>query len=265
MKNAFFLITAMLFSLSLFQSCVKKESDATVVATAEDLAANAGFSDQIDLAANVAIEERGGGGACPIVTLEKPWGTWPNTLTIDYGTDGCAGPNGTNILKGKLIISQTADAFTKGATRTLSFENFYVDAIHVEGVQSWTNNGLNAAAQWSFTKVAKDMKVSYPDGTSTSWNLTHTSTLTQGGLTLTWWDDVWSTTGTISGVNREGVSYSATTTADLVKKATCGWVSAGAIDLNVGGNTAVIDYGGGDCDNKASVTLPNGDTFTIKL
>lgn len=265
MKNSFFLITAFLLSLSLFQSCVKKESDTATVATAEDLAANADFSEQIDLAANIAIEERGGGGSCPIVTLDKPWGTWPNTLTIDYGADGCAGPNGNHILKGKLIISQTADAFTKGATRTLTFENFSVDAIQVEGTQSWTNNGLNSAAQWSFTKIAKDMKVSYPDGTSTSWNLTHTSTLTEGGLTLTWWDDVWSTAGEISGVNREGVHYSATTTAPLVKKATCGWVSAGTIDLNVGGNTAVIDYGDGSCDNKGTVTLPNGDSFTIKL
>lgn len=265
MKNALFLITAILLSLPLFQSCVKTESDDDMVSTAEDLATNAAFSDQIDLAANVAIEERGGGGACPVVTLEKPWGTWPNTLTIDYGADGCAGPNGKNILKGKLIISQTADAFTKGATRTLTFENFYVDAIQVEGTQSWTNNGLNTAGQWSFTKVAKDMKVSYPDGTSNFWNLTHTSTIVEGGLTLTWWDDVWSTEGSISGKNRDGVSYSATTAAPLLKKATCGWVSAGAIDLNVGGNTAVIDYGDGDCDNKATVTLPNGDTVTIKL
>ncbi|MCK6692982.1 MAG: hypothetical protein L6Q97_12875 [Thermoanaerobaculia bacterium] len=265
MKNALFLITALLLSLSLFQSCVKTESDDATLATAEDLSTNAGLSDQIDLAANIAIEERGGGGACPVVTLEKPWGTWPNTLTIDYGPDGCAGPNGKNILKGKLIITQTADAFTQGATRTLTFENFFVDAIQVEGTQSWTNNGLNSAAQWSFTKVAKDMKLSYPDGTSNAWNLTHTSTIIQGGLTLTWWDDVWSTTGEISGVNRDGVHYSATTTAALVKKATCGWVSEGAIDLNVGGNTAVIDYGDGDCDNKATVTLPNGDTVTIKL
>lgn len=265
MRKSLVLITAFFLGAAIFQSCVKKESDDATLATAEDLAANADFSEQIDLAANIAIEERGGGGTCPIVTLDKPWGTWPNTLTIDYGTTGCAGPNGDHILKGKLIISQTADAFTKGATRTLTFENFFADAIKVQGAQSWTNNGLNATGQWSFTKVAKDMKVSYPDGTSTSWNLSHTSTLAQGGLTLTWWDDVWNTTGTISGVNREGVSYSATTTSDLVKKATCGWVSAGTIDLNVGGNTAVIDYGNGSCDNKATVTLPNGDTFTINL
>ena len=265
MKNALFLISAFLLSLALFQSCAKKESDSATVATAEDLAAQTGLSDQIDLAANIAIEERGGGGACPVVTLDKPWGTWPNTLTIDYGPDGCAGPNGTNILKGKLIISQTADAFTKGATRTLTFDNFFIDAIKVEGTQSWTNNGLNASAQWSFTKTSQGMKVSYPDGTSASWDLNYTSTITQGGLTLTWWDDVWSTTGNISGINREGVHYSATTSAPLIKKATCGWVSEGVIDLVVGGNTATIDYGDGSCDNKAPVTLPNGDSCTIKL
>lgn len=265
MKNSFFLISALLLSISLFQSCVKKETDSAEVTTAQDLAANADFSEQIDLAANIAIEERGGGGTCPVVTLDKPWGAWPNTLTIDYGTDGCTGPDGKHILKGKLIISQTADVFTKGATRTLTFDHFFVDAIGVEGTQSLTNNGLNAAAQWSFTKTAQNMIVSYPDGTTNAWSYTFTCTLIQGGLTLTWWDDIWSTTGTISGVNRDGVHYTADATKPLVKKATCAWLSEGTIALNIGGNTATVDYGDGTCDEWGTVTLPNGDVVKFKL
>lgn len=265
MKKSFFLMATLLLGIAAFQSCRKSESNSIDVTTTEDLATNEDFSEEIDFATDIAIEERGGSGGCPTVTLDKPWGTWPNTLTIDYGTTGCSGPNGDHILKGKIVITQTDDMFSAGATRTKTFDNFYIDDVKVSGSKSWTNNGLDSAGHWSYTKTATNMELGYPDGTSTTWNHTHTSTLTSGALTLTFWDNVWSTTGNSSGTNRNGVNYTSTITEPLIKKGGCRWISEGQVEIIRDGNTSTLDFGDGACDRFATLTLPNGDQVTIKL
>lgn len=266
MKKSILLFTALFMGILAFNGCKKsddaKSNDADIM-TSEDLATNEDFSEEIDFAADVAIEDRGGSSACPVVTLAQPWGTWPNTITIDYGTDGCTGPNGQHLLKGKIIINQTADMFSAGAVRTKTFENFYVDDVKVEGTKSWTNNG-NASGNWSYTKNAA-MTLAYPDNTTTTWTHTHTSTLIQGGNTLTHWDNVWSTTGNSSGTNREGVDFSSTIIEPLIKRATCRWISEGITEFTRDGKTSSLDFGDGTCDRFGTLTTANGDTFSIRL
>ncbi|TNE52653.1 MAG: hypothetical protein EP344_15475 [Bacteroidetes bacterium] len=265
MKKSFFLIASLLLGVAFFQSCQKDKASDADVTTSEDLATNEDFSEEIDFVVDIAIEERGNGGGCPTVTLDQPWGTWPNTITIDYGPDGCTGPNGQHTLKGKIIVTQSDAMFIAGATRTKTFENFFVDDVQVSGTKSWTNNGLDASGNWSYTKTATDMQLSFPDGTSTMWSHTHTSTLIQGALTLTHWDNVWSTTGSSSGTNRNGVAYTATITEPLIKKATCRWISEGIVEFTRDGNTSTLNFGNGTCDRFGTLTLPNGDTVVIKL
>ncbi|MFN0013939.1 MAG: hypothetical protein ACKVU2_05270 [Saprospiraceae bacterium] len=263
MKNARLLLIALLMGATYFQSC-KKDDDIDLV-TSEDLAMSEDFSEQIDLAADVAVEERGGGSTCPTVTLAQPWGTWPNTITIDYGSTGCTGPNGDHFLKGKIIITQSAEMFTPGAVRTKTFENFFVDDVQVSGTKTRTNNGKDAAGNWSFTKTATNMAHLYPDGTSTTWNRTHTATLIQGGDTPTHWDNVWSVIGNASGTNRNGKAVTAVILEPLIKKALCRWISEGVVEHTRDGKTASLDFGNGTCDRFGQLTLPNGDTVTIKL
>ena len=265
MKNALFLFAALLVGFTFFQSCKKDNALDEDVTTSEDLATSEDFSEEIDLATDLAIEERGGGGTCPTVTLAQPWGTWPNTITIDYGTTGCNGPNGDHLLKGKIIINQTADMFTAGAVRTKTFDNFFVDDVQVSGTKSWTNNGQDAAGNWSYTKTATDMAHLYPDGTSTTWNRVHTNTLIQGGNTPTHWDNVWSITGTDTGTNRNGKNITATILEPLIKKALCRWITEGVTQFTRDSKTATLNFGNGTCDRFGQLTLPNGETVTIRL
>jgi len=265
MKKSLFLFAALLMGATLFQSCKKDNAVDEDVTTSEDLATSEDFSEQIDFAVDVAIEERGGGSTCPTVTLAQPWGTWPNTITIDYGTTGCTGPNGDHFLKGKIIITQTADMFTAGAVRTKTFENFFVDDVQVSGTKTRTNNGLDAAGNWSYTKTATNMVHSYPDGTSSTWNRTHTSTLINGAGTPTHWDNVWSITGSASGTNRNGKNITATILEPLIKKGACRWITEGVAQFTRESKTATLDFGNGTCDRFGQLTLPNGETVTIRL
>jgi len=262
--NMHFGLISLLFTGALLLSSCRKDDPADVM-TSEDLATAEDFSAEIDLVTDIAIEERGGNGTCPTVTLAQPWGTWPNTITIDYGPTGCLGPNGEHLLKGKIIITQTAEMFTAGAKRTKSFENFYVDDVRVEGTKTWTNNGKDASGSWSYTRTATDMKLTYPDGTFSTWNHTHTATLVQGALTPTHRDNVWNITGSTLGTNRNGKAFSATIIEPLVKRGNCRWITQGTIQITRDGKTSTLDFGNGACDRLARLTLSNGEEVVIRL
>ncbi len=263
-KSLLFLIA--LFSITLlFNACKKDDSQVsdTDVTTAEDLSTNEDFDEQIDFDADLAVEDRGGSGGCPTVTFAQPEGTWPNTITIDFGT-ACTRPDG-RVLSGKLIVNQTDKIRNAGAVRTITHDNFFVDDVKVEGTRTWTNNGQDANGFLSYTKTATDMKLTFEDGTSTTWNKTRTSVLIEGGTTDTHHDDVWSSTGTASGVNRHGEVFSATITEPLIKHADCRWISQGTLSMVHGTRSSSLDFGNGDCDRFGKFTNNNGNTFTIRL
>jgi hypothetical protein len=266
MKNLFFLFSLMMMTAFVFNACKKDNAEDALVSTSEDIATHEDFSEQIDMDANIAVEERGGGGSlCPTVTFAQPRGAWPNTITIDFGS-GCEYPAGSGRMhKGKIVIQQSADMFSAGAVRNLSFDGYFVNDIGVQGAKSWTNNGLDAAGNWSFTKTAANMTLSYPDGTTSSWNHNHTGTLIQGGGTPTHLDNVWSTTGSTTGINRQGEGFSSTIKEPLIKKAYCRWISEGVVEFTRGDRTATLDFGNGTCDRFGKLTPANGNTFTIRL
>jgi hypothetical protein len=267
MRNRFLLFALLLMGVWIFQSC-KKDDNATeaLVTTSEDIATHEDFSEQIDQDADMAVEERGGGNTgCPTVTFAQPQGTWPNTITIDFG-GGCEYPTGSGRThKGKIIIQQSAAILTVGATRTLSFDGYFFNDIGVQGVKTWTNNGQDANGAWSYTKTGADMVLNYPDGTTSSRNYTHTSTLIEGGETPTLLDNVWSVIGSTSGLNRQGNAFSSTIVEPLIKKAICRWISDGTIELTRGDRSATLDFGDGACDRFGRLTLENGDTRIIRL
>jgi hypothetical protein len=53
-------------------------------------------------------------------------------------------------------------------------------------------------------------------------------------------------------------------TSPLVKAFTCRWISKGTVKIRVNDTVGLLDYGNGDCDNEATLTV-NGTSRTIKL
>ena len=71
------------------------------------------------------------GGICPNLTVTSTNGTYPRTMTIDYG-DSLSMANG-HILKGKIIIVISAAPFDTSSTRTITYENFCIDSVCISG------------------------------------------------------------------------------------------------------------------------------------
>lgn len=113
--------------------------------------------------------------------------------------------------------------------------------------------------------MAENIQAADANGYTLAYDAVQTFTQTAGHPT--WWDwadDVYSITGTINSVLTNGETVDWAIQTPLVKANNCYWVSAGTGILNINGLDFAVDYGDGNCDNKATVTV-NGQTYQITL
>ncbi len=100
-----------------------------------------------------------------------------------------------------------------------------------------------------------DGKITYADSTSMTWECEKQSEMIEGGATFKFSDDVWSVTGSGSGVNIDGKSFKMTIITPLIYKNGCFYPVSGVLTIETDGEeTTTIDYGNGECDNKITVT-----------
>jgi len=265
------LITAVSFfvlSILLLNACKKDKtiSDSMTQTVEDDAVTEKLYDDAFNFAerfGNVSNTKSIDGDSSTCMTITVSGATYPRTVTLDFGT-GCEGDNGIT-RKGKIIIV-TSDTFRiKGATRKVSFDNYYVNDYKIEGTKTVTNTGLNSDNKPTRTVVLAGGKVTTPDGKTIERNFSKTRTWTIGFLTpYNLSDDVWEITGTTTGKNINGVDFTATIKTPLVYATTCKYIKSGILEIITESKTMSIDYGNGDCDDIATLTV-NGETKQITL
>ena len=77
----------------------------------------------------------------------------------------------------------------------------------------------------------------------------------EGQGTTAWGDNVFLITGNWSFTKRNGTQLSATILEALRKELACKFIVSGSVELQRNGNSAVLDYGDGACDDLATVTI----------
>ena len=207
--------------------------------------------------------------ACVTITvthLNAP-AIFPVKIVMDFGS-GCTGRDG-RLRKGKIITVYTGRLVVPGSVAETTFDNYFVNGIKVEGVHRVENRSTNQ--QWIFNITVRNGKLTRPNGNYTQWSSTKTITQIEGNNTpLFPLDDVFSIKGESNGtIKRDSTLYqwSARTLPDhpLIKRFACRWIVRGKIAVRrTNSDVAVIDYGTGLCDNKATITI-NGATFEITL
>lgn len=199
--------------------------------------------------------------SCGEVSISPLNGSWPKTLTIDFGS-GCTVENLTR--KGKIIAVFTDRFKNTGAKITVTFENFQVNDHKIEGTKTITNNGRNAAGNYNYTIKISHSKIRSTDK-MISFSSEHNIEWVEGSGTRTPADDIFSITGAASGTNSRGKEFTLTIVKPLIKKISCRFLVAGSADIKSGTHpTRTIDYGTGVCDNKAQITV-SGVTNEITL
>ncbi len=197
-----------------------------------------------------------------VTVIPKDRGSFPKTITIDFG-NGCLGIDG-KLRKGKIITVYTGKMHIPGSTATTSFDGYYVDSFHIEGVHIVQNT--SSSNQKEFTVKVQDGKITnMNNGKWVSWTKNRVHTQVEGNGTPLWpFDDVYNISGTSNGSNSNGTSWSTEISSALVWKFICYWIVEGKVNITVNGSTGVLDYGDGNCDNKATITV-NGHVREIRL
>ena len=217
--------------------------------------------------------------ACPDVTIThlSAVDPFPVKIVMDFGT-GCTGRDGRT-RSGKIVSVYTIRLFVFGATATTEFVNFTIDSIKVQGTHIITNQGepistnpLCVKHKWKVE--VRNAKLIKPNGNYTEWTSTKTITQLEGWCTpYIHIDDIYKIDGAAHGKVKRGdllIAWNSEITEPLIKKFACRWLVKGIIRiarLNLTTNSpwvATINYGTGDCDNKAVVTI-NGVSHNITL
>ena len=190
-------------------------------------------------------------GPCATLTVSPNDSTFPKTVTIDYGTAGCLCRDG-KFRRGIITLNFTAPIRRAGAVLTITFQDYYVNRKHVEGVKIITNLRADGAIKYSVQ--VKDGKISWPNG---RW-FTHTSLKTvtqiQGMDTRTVRDDVYSIDVHAENKYANGTTVVRDTKEPLIKPVACEWIVKGILKIKINNATFYIDFGNGNCDNKAVLT-----------
>lgn len=286
-------LTLLLFVGLLFTSC-KKESSSTakeeaevMESTASDSEADMTYDEVFNTTMGIGAEANGeelgitaGTGVfarvengqitgrvdstqrCFTVTVTPmDRGVFPKTVVINFG-NGCLGRDG-KLRKGKIITVYTGPMRVPGSKATTTFDGFKVDSVAVEGTHQVENN--STSSNLSFTTRVINGKLTWDSGRWVKWTTTRTVIQIEGnGTPLYPIDDIFTITGAGRGENNRGASWAHEIIEPLVKKFTCRWISKGVMRIRRNDTNALINYGNGNCDNKATVTI-NGRTVEITL
>lgn len=201
-------------------------------------------------------------GQLPVVSIDTAEGGYPIVITIDYGTS--TETDRGKIISGVVTIEISGPKNVDGTTRTITYQNCRIDSVGIDGTSVETFNGDNLTVR-KITETS-DVDFTLPDGT----------VLNRVGNTVREWlegldtpllrdDDKIQITGTILVTSSTGDTYSRVITEPLIRLGDCQYPVEGMVqytknDVEIG----VLDYGDGECDNKAILTV-DGTEIEIVL
>lgn len=203
-------------------------------------------------------------GDCATVTIDPFGPVFPKTITIDFGDTNCVGTNGTE-RRGKIIAVITGRLWEEGSSKTISMEDYYVNDAKVEGIKIITNEGRNDEDFIYFSIVVENGRVTTEEGQVIEWYSNRERVWIEGEETNLFrhgmdgiLDDVFLITGNGGGINRNGLSYTMLITKALRIQRDCRWITEGTVEISPEEEeTRILDYGDGECDNIATVTVGN--------
>lgn len=194
---------------------------------------------------------------CLVVTVDHPDTTrFPKLITFDYG-NGCTFIiNGDTITKkGAVLVTLTDKFYHPGAQRIITFREFYMNEVKVEGTITSTFNGINEDELLEHTMTLEGGKLIYDESTVYTRDARYKKEWLRSRTPI---EDTLYISGSNWGVNLKGEDYSRVIVEELIL-AHCPsygrrWVIIdGEVVSTVGEIETIIDYSDGGCDGTAIV------------
>ncbi|RYY71334.1 MAG: hypothetical protein EOO13_03490 [Chitinophagaceae bacterium] len=279
MKPTNLVLIASLGIISLLSSCKKDDSTAntdTGVEATFELGTDNAVADYMteedndvlmEVTADQNLQGNGFGPAnqldnlmpCATVTV-SPTG-FPKTILISFDST-CTSPRGL-VRKGKIRIVISDSIRRPGSKAVMTFENYYVNGFKREATSTWTNTSIPPVRSWE--RKVENGKITSPSGLFWLHTSIKNVTQTAGSSTANLLDDVFSIAGNGSVTNPVGITRTATITEPLQKKYSCANIDKGRIRFQGPNHFAVLDYGNGDCDRIATISIDGRPPRTIIL
>jgi type II secretory pathway pseudopilin PulG len=264
--------------LSITAGCKKDKEDKDQRAAIDNATAENAFNDvfnQVDNAAKATVQSGAkvtqlDSGGCATITI-TPFDTitWPKTMTIDFGSSNCLCSDG-KYRRGKVIANLSGKYRNAGTIITITLDQYYVNDNHVQGTKTITNLGhtgtYGGGNNLKYSIVVSNASITTQDGTI-SWNSTRTREWIEGESTLwpNWQDDVYLISGSASGTDVNGNAFNVNIVNPLRAALNCRWIESGTLEITPSGlATRTVDFGGGNCDDQATVTI-NGNTYNFTM
>jgi len=201
-------------------------------------------------------------GNCAVFSLDTIG--FPRTLTIDFGDTNCLCSDG-RFRRGKILVSFTGHYREEGTVITHTFDNYFVNDNQVLGTKIVTNAGRNEIEHLYFTISVDGLIIKANGGGQITWISNRIREWIIGEETQDRFDDVYLITGESHGTTASGKIYNIVITYPLRREIGCNYFVSGTFEFTPEGKPIrILDYGQGECDNMATVTV-NGKTYTIYL
>lgn len=280
MKTNSILKIAVLFAVILFASCTKDNNDLSSAFTAADIQTNAKLdqvaNDLSDIIDDQYFTENPAGKTIapteanllpPCVTVTRTFTATSWTRTINFGTSGCAMPNGA-ILRGIVRVSGALPYTTTNYVITYTFDGFHYNDFLVQGNRTVTRSLGTSTYQVNVHPICvMDMNMTFTNATGVYTRVgTRTRECVEGNATVIWTDNVYVVTGnwTTTFPNGNVHSNAISNTTPLRVRLNCDYrVVSGVVNITRPNHSAVLDYGAGTCDNLATISIDGGTPVTI--
>lgn len=191
-------------------------------------------------------------GPCTEITVSSD--SFPKTVIINYG-DGCVCRDG-KFRKGAVVLHFTGPIRRSGSVLTITFRDYYVNRAHIEGTKRITN--LSAGTMHKFSVNVEEGKISWDNGRGFHYEGRKVILQKKGADTRTVADDVYEITGDDKTIYANGGIVVKNTETPLIKIIGCKWLVQGKLKILINNRSLFIDYGTGDCDNKATLSWSRG-------
>lgn len=192
-------------------------------------------------------------GPCTEITVSSD--SFPKTVVINYG-EGCLCRDG-KFRKGAIVLHFSGPLRRAGSVLTITLRDYFVNRIHIEGTKTITN--LHADGAYKFSVSIENGKVTWPNGRGFSYEGTKVVTQVSGMDTRTILDDIYQIEKRNKTIYANGVTVVKNTETPLIKKITCPWLVQGILKIKINNRVLFLNYGNGECDNKATIGWAGGE------
>ena len=213
---------------------------------------------------------------CATITRVPAFGTAPTvgqtvTKTIDFGTTGCTLDNG-NVVSGIITITFVYQPEATSHTITYSFDNFTHNDIAFNGDKTFTRTMITTTANPNphpQVTMTLDLTATLPGGAVYHRVGTRVREIIEGFGTQILADNIYKITGNWVTTGPNGGTQTSTITEPLNVKMSCVAVNkplivSGIITIVRNDVTATLDFGDGECDNLAVLTV-GGNSYNIVI